>query len=104
MNASSESSPVTLQRRQVIEFEIASGDSILCVSGCLWGTFANSSEDIVLMPGQSFSPGRMGCLVVQGLGVSTLRLIRCARTRNTKSVTAMARLLFGHGRDGEFVA
>lgn len=104
MNASSESSPVTLQRRQVIEFEIACGDSILCVGGCLWGTFSNSSEDIVLMPGQSFTPERPGSLVVQGLGVSTLRLIRRGKTRNVGFVARLARQLLAHARDGEFAA
>ncbi|MFC5300062.1 DUF2917 domain-containing protein [Azospira restricta] len=104
MNASSESCPVTLQRRQVIEFEIAGGDSILCVSGCLWGTFTDSNEDIVLMPGQSFSAERPGCLVVQGLGISSLRLIRCAKTRSAGFVANLAHQWFARARDGEFAA
>lgn len=76
MNAETNSSLMTLERREIIDVTEQAGNAILCLSGSLWITRHGQGEDIILEPGQSIVLDGRGCAVVQALGHSTLRVMR----------------------------
>lgn len=96
MNADTNSSFVTLERREMIEFTEEANNAIFCFSGSLWITRQGRCEDIILEPGQSIMLDGKGCAVVQALGYSTLRVTRrAAASRFADWVQAIGSAAFG---------
>lgn len=74
MRTETDSSLVTVARREFVELPEGRITRLHCVSGLLWVTEHGRSGDLVLRPGQSHTleGGRSG--VIQALQPSTLRL------------------------------
>ena len=101
MTAEMNSSFVTLERRELMEFADCRGVTIACVAGSLWVTRLGSSVDSVLQPGEAMTVDAPGSVVVQGLQRSALRVTRPATPVGASPSHLMAHLgaaLHGPGR------
>jgi DUF2917 family protein len=74
MRAESDSSLMTIARREFVELPDGSVGAVRCVAGLLWITEHGSSRDCVLGPGQSLALVGRRRVLIQGLRPSTLRL------------------------------
>lgn len=63
-------STATLAEAQLIWLQLQGGDTLSCLSGCVW--LSVDGQDIVLRPGQQYRAGRRQTLLCQALQPSRL--------------------------------
>lgn len=72
---------VTLPARQVLEIAGGAGLRILCTAGSLWLTLDRDMRDVVLQPGDSFTPDSPRRLLLYAFEPSTFALADAAGQR-----------------------
>lgn len=81
-----------LARDRMFALRDAQGSRVQCLSGLLWVTEDQRVTDLVLKPGESFTVGHPGLVLVMALDASTLRIA------SEGGFGAMARLFRRLGR------
>jgi hypothetical protein len=76
-----------LARDRMFALRDAQGSQVRCLSGLLWVTEDQRVTDLVLKPGESFTIGHQGLVLVMALDASNLRI------DHDRGLGAIARLL-----------
>lgn len=67
---------LNLDRRQIHDLPDAGGQRLVCEAGSLWITLDHDPRDIVLAPGEAFTPARGQRVLVYALEPSRLTVHR----------------------------